>query len=462
MLQGIPFTFLVGSCISFATKETFPILLCLRFFERDNTVSDSKDYKKIVRSWCMYDWANSAFATTMMAAMFPPFFRSVAINAGFSQSGATAAWGYFTAAALFIVAVSAPVLGAMADYMGRRKLFTGIFAGLGVICTCGALFIGNDTWLLAGLLFMGGNIGFAGANVFYESLLPLLAKEGDVDRISARGYAMGYLGGGLLLVINALMVTKPGWFGMETIGTAVRVSFFSVGIWWGVFSIPLFRNVPEPAKDVENTVRIPIAEGISRIVSTFRDIRRYKQLLIFLLAFWIYNDGIGTIIKMATAFGSEIGIGMNHLIGALVLTQFIGMPCALGFGALANRIGAKASILIALAVYTVICIMGYFMSTPLHFYILAGLVGTVQGGSQALSRSLYAAMVPREKASEFFGFFSSSAKMAGIAGPLVFAGVSQIAGESRFSILFLIAFFIIGAALLWKVNVQEGIAAARE
>ncbi|MBI9077733.1 MAG: MFS transporter [Desulfatibacillum sp.] len=424
-------------------------------------MSESKEYNKIVRSWCMYDWANSAFATTMMAAMFPPFFRSVAMDAGLSSPGATAAWAYITAAALFIVAVSAPVLGAMADYMGRRKAFVGIFAGFGIVCTCAALFIGNDTWILAGLLFMGGNIGFAGANVFYESLLPLIAKEGDVDRISARGYAMGYLGGGILLVINALWVTFPQKFGMPDVGMAVRISFFSVGIWWGVFSIPLFRNVPEPGKAVGNTIRIPIREGISRIILTFRDVRRYKQLVIFLAAFWIYNDGIGTIIKMATAFGSEIGIGMKHLIGALVLTQFVGMPCAIGFGALADRIGAKACILITLGVYTIICVAGYFMSTPLHFYILAGLVGTVQGGSQALSRSLYASMVPVEKASEFFGFFSSSAKMAGIVGPVVFGLVSQVFGESRLSIVSLIIFFIVGAILLWKVDVQEGIKSAK-
>ncbi|WP_244549294.1 MFS transporter [Desulfatibacillum alkenivorans] len=430
--------------------------------ERDYTVSDSKEYKKIVWSWCMYDWANSAFATTMMAAMYPPFFHAAAVKAGFTPSGATAAWGYFAAAALFIVAVSAPLLGAMADYMGRRKLFVGLFAGLGVLCTCAAVFLGDDTWLLAGLLFVGGNVGFAGANVFYESLLPLIAKEGDVDTISARGYALGYLGGGLLLVVNALMVVKPHWFGMEGVGFAVRASFFSVGVWWGVFSIPLLRNVPEPSRDLKNTSKIPIGEGIARLAATFRDIKKYKQLLIFLAAFWVYNDGIGTIIKMATAYGSEIGIGMTHLIGALVLTQFIGMPCAIAFGALASRIGAKACILIALGVYVIICIAGYFMSTPLHFYILAGLVGTVQGGSQALSRSLYAAMTPKAKASEFFGFFSSSAKMAGIAGPLVFGFVSQAAGESRLSIFSLIVFFAVGAILLLKVDVQEGIEAAKE
>jgi UMF1 family MFS transporter len=296
--------------------------------------------------------------------------------------------------------------------------------------------------------------------VFYESLLPSVAHTGELDRVSARGYALGYLGGGLLLVVNAAWVMLPGRFGLPSTTFAIKLSFFSVALWWAVFSWPLFRRVPEPPAGGVRGARAVLA-GLARLRSTFLEIRRFRHLALFLLAFWIYNDGISTIIKMATAYGDEIGIGLSHMVGALVLTQFIGFPCSLLFGSLAQRIGAKTAVVLSLAVYTLICVGGFCMTTPLHFYILAALVGTVQGGSQALSRSLYALMVPRHKAAEFFGFFSASGKMAGIAGPLVFAVVTQAAGEGRMGIFSLIAFFLLGGSLLLCVNVDEGAQQAR-
>ena len=419
---------------------------------------DDKAYGKIINAWCMYDWANSAFATTIMGALFPPFYRALVTESGLAENTATAYWGYTTSIALLVIALIAPVLGAIADYTGGKKRYVAFFAGLGILATAAFAFIGTDTWLLASILYIGGNVGFAGANIFYESLLPHIARKGDIDQVSTKGYALGYVGGGILLVINVLWVMKPQMFGMPDLAFALRTSFFSVSVWWGLFSIPLFRHVPEPPAAREIGLAIhPVKAGFSRLATTFREITRYKQLLIFLIAFWIYNDGIGTIIKMATAYGDEIGIELTDMIIALIITQFVGIPFSFLFGTLAKKIGTKRSILLALGVYTLISIGGYFMCTAIHFYVLAFLVGTVQGGSQALSRSLYGAMVPQHKTAEFFGFFSTSSKFAGIAGPLLFGVVSQIAGQSRLSIVSLIIFFIVGGLLLTRVDVEEGI-----
>lgn len=422
-------------------------------------IAENRAYRKIINSWSMYDWANSAFATTIMAAMFPPFYRSLAIAAGLSEPDATAAWAYTTAFGLALAAVMAPILGAISDHTGGKKRYIAFFVALGVVATALFVVLGDDNYLLASVLFILGDIGFAGAEVFYESLLPHIAKKGDIDRVSTRGYALGYLGGGLLLVINVLWYMQPGWFFMANAGVALRVAFFSVAVWWAVFSIPLFRNVPEPP--VVRTTgpaagTSSIGAGFQRLGHTFGQVRRYRQLLIFLVAFWIYNDGIGTIIKMATAYGDEIGIGLTDMTIALIITQFVGIPFAFAFGALAGRVGTKRSILLALGVYVLISIAGYFMQTALHFYILAFAVGTVQGGSQALSRSLYGTMVPKSQAAEFFGFFSTSSKFAGIFGPVLFGLVSQLAGGSRLAILALITFFVIGGSLLLFVDVDEG------
>jgi len=418
-------------------------------------------HRREVRAWCLYDWANSAFATTVMAAMYPPFFRSLAIAGGLSESQATAAWGYIAAFALLVVTLAAPILGAVSDHAGRRKLFLSLFAGLGIVATTCFVLNGDDTWRLAAFLFVLGQIGFSGANIFYEALLPSIANHDSMDRVSSQGYALGYLGGGILLVVNTFWVLKPEWFAMPGAAFAVRASFVSVAVWWAVFTIPLLRRVAEPPAS-GRAGELSFGAGFKRLRATFREVRRYRHLALFLVAFWFYNDGISTIMKMATAYGDEIGIGLEHLIGALVLTQFVGFPCALLFGRFGERIGAKRAVLLGIGVYTAICLGGYFMRTPMHFYLLAGLVGTVQGGTQALSRSLFASMVPRHKTAEMFGFFSTSAKFAGIIGPLLFGVVSQVTGESRLSIVALVILFVLGAAILWRVDVDAGIRAAQE
>ncbi len=420
-------------------------------------------------SWCLYDWANSAFATTVMAALFPPFFSSLAQVAGASPNEATAYWGYITAGTLLVIALCAPVLGVIADLGGTRKRFLAYFALGGIFATALMSTLGEDTWRAAAVLYVLANFGFSGSFIFYESLLPQLASGKEMDRLSSRAYSLGYAGGGLLLILNLLMVTKPEWFGMPSTAFAVRASFVTVALWWGAFSIPLFRNVPEPrfvASDSDSAnpggIRPDLRTTFARLAQTFREIRSYRQLTLFLAAYWIYNDGIGTIVKMATIYGAEIGIGMTHLMGALVLTQVVGIPFALLFGRLAGRIGVRQAILLALAIYGMISIGGFFLANATHFYILAGFVGVVQGGAQALSRSLFASMVPRHRTAEFFGFYSTSGKLAGVVGPLVFGLVGHLTGTSRLGILSLIVFFALGGWLLAKVDPEAGRKAARQ
>jgi UMF1 family MFS transporter len=415
-----------------------------------------KAYRKVVNSWAMYDWANSAFVTTIMAAVLPVYYSTVA-GANLPGNLATAYWGYTASIALLITALLAPILGAIADFSGVKKRFLAFFAAIGIFASASLYFVTTGDWLMASLIFIVGNIGFAAADMFYNSLLPHVARPDDIDQVSTRGYAFGYLGGGLLLAINIAMIQL-----MADAGLAARLSFVSVAIWWAVFTIPLLRNVKEPPAANRGEKINPVVAGFQRLGRTFHELRHYKQLFIFLIAFWVYNDGIGTIIKMATIYGAEIGIGATALIGALLVTQFVGIPFAFAFGWLAKYLGTKRSIYLGLGIYTLISIGGYFMTSALHFWILAISVGTVQGGTQALSRSLFGSMSPKAKTAEFFGFYGMSSKFAGIVGPFLFAAVGQMTGSSRLSIMALVVFFVVGGFLLSRVDEQEGIRVARQ
>ena len=417
----------------------------------------SQAYAQIVNAWCMYDWGSSAFSTTIEAAVLPVYFEQV-VAAGLSGNTATVYWGYTNAISLLIAALLAPILGSIADYTGGKKRLLTVFAGIGILATTLMVLINTGDWPLALVLFLLGTIGISASYVFYDSLLPHVARSEDIDYVSSKGYALGYLGGGILLAVNILMI-QVIWAG-STLGP--RLSFITVAIWWAIFTIPLLRRVPEPPA---NTAGIgegvsPLVAGFRRVGQTFGEIRKYRQLFFFLLAFWLYNDGIGTIIKMATIYGSEIGIGMIDLIGALLLTQFVGIPFSLLFGKFSGRIGTKRSIMIGLGWYALIAIGGYFMSQAWHFWALAFAVGMVQGGTQALSRSLFGLMAPKARSAEFFGFYDISSKFAGIAGPALFAVVGQLTGSSRLSIVALVIFFIGGIFLLNRVDEAEGIRVA--
>jgi len=416
-----------------------------------------RDYQRAVNAWAMYDWANSAFAVTILTAVFPVYYRTLVLDSGGAPAAATAYWAYTTSLSMLLVALIGPWLGAMADLVGGKKWFLAAALVLGVFGTASLALIGSGLFLLASILFALANLGFAGGNVFYESLLPHVARPDDLDRVSTRGYAFGYLGGGLLLVINVLWLVRPDWFWIPNREFALRLCFVSVSLWWLVFAIPLFRTVGEPAAAARpRSSSSLLVAGFRRLAGTLRAMRRYRQLVIFLVAFWLYNDGINTIIKLAAAYGAEIGVDHNDMLIALILTQFIGFPCSFAFGVFARHLGAKRSILLGLAAYMLISVAGFFIERAWHFYALAVMVGLVQGGTQALSRSLFTTMVPKNRSSEFFGFFSTGEKMAGIVGPAIFGFIGQMTGSSRWGIISVTLLFIAGALLLWRVDEQEG------
>ena len=425
-----------------------------------------------LRAWAMYDWAASSVQTTIMVAVFPIYFVKIA-GAHLPASAATQRLAAVNTVALIITAFLSPILGAISDYGAMKKRLLAAFMILGAGSVAGMFGIERGDIGLASILFTISLIGAAGSFVFYEALLPHIASPHEIDRVSTAGYAVGYIGGGFLLALNLAWIQKPALFGLpsgpgltDSAATLpVRLAFVSVAIWWVVFSIPILRRVTEPVARLEpdehpgeSAIRI----AFRRLLETFRELRGYRQAFLMLLAFLVYNDGIQTIIKMATAYGTEIGIGQGSLIGAILVVQFVGIPCTFLFGGLARRIGAKRAIFLGLVAYTAISILGYFMTNATHFFILAGLVGMVQGGTQALSRSLFASMIPTHKSGEFFGFFSVFEKFAGIFGPLIFAGAIAATGSSRNAILSVIGFFAVGAALLWCVDVAEGQKAARD
>ena len=410
----------------------------------------------------MYDWANSAMVTTIITAVFPIYYSAVAA-ADLAPAEATYRFGISTTAGLIIIAVLSPLLGYLADRGGTRMRYLAAFLAVGAVAVLLMFWIERGDWLMASLLFVVANIGVNGSFVFYDALLPHLAREEEIDRVSTAGYALGYVGGGLLLALNLAWIQKPQWFGLPS-GEGLtpaqatlpsRLAFASVAIWWFLFSIPLFKRVKEPpasGRPVESLAR----SAHTALIKSFNDLRRYPQAALMLFAFLIYNDGIGTIIRMATIYGTEIGIGRGALIASILLVQFVGIPFSFLFGSLAGRIGTKPAIFLGLVVYAGISVFGYFMTTGFHFLLLAILVGTVQGGTQALSRSLFASMIPKTRSAEFFGFFAVVEKFAGIFGPLLFSVIIAFTGSSRGAILTVIAFFLVGGLLLRRVDVERG------
>jgi len=421
-------------------------------------------HRRELRAWAMYDWANSAFWTTVIVAVFPPFFSDYAA-AGLPPADATARFAWATTFAVTVVAVLGPILGAVADYRAVKKKLLAVFMAVGVVATLLMATIDRGNWTYAALLFVIANIGVAASQVFYDSLLPHIAAPEELDRVSTSGFALGFLGGGVLLLVNLAWILSPATFGLPDTVAAIKLSFASVAFWWLIFSIPLLRRVPEPPRALESDEtgsENSIRAALVRVWETFHELRGYRQAFLMLVAFLLYNDGIQTIIRMASIYGAEIGIDRNAQIAAFVVVQFTGIPCSFAFGSLAGRIGPKRALYLSLVVYIGISILGYFMTTTWQFFALAFLVGTVQGGSQALSRSLFARMIPKHKSSEYFGFFSVFEKFAGIFGPALFAASVTMFGSSRAAVLSVILFFIAGAAILTRVDVAEGEAEAMQ
>ncbi|MDZ7291345.1 MAG: MFS transporter [candidate division KSB1 bacterium] len=415
-------------------------------------------------SWAMYDWANSAFSTTVQAGFFPIFFKNF-WSTGAEVTESTLRLGIAVSTASLIVALIAPILGAFADRGAMKKRSLSVFATLGIAATGGLYWVAEGNWQLAALLYVLGCIGFLGSLVFYDSLIISVSNEQTVDFISGRGYALGYLGGGLLFLLNVLMVQKPALFGLSGAAAAVRLSFLTVAVWWGVFSIPLLLNVAEPMGGVKMSFREAARAGFAQLAKTFHEIRKLKIVLTFLAAYWLYIDGVDTIITMAVDYGKSIGIADNELIFALLMVQFVGFPFAYLLGYLGQKWGAKKLILFAITVYLLVTVLGANMSLKPYqifgweisqFYTLAFLIAMVQGCIQALSRSFYSRIIPKDKAAEFYGFYNMLGKFAAIIGPVLMGTVGRITGNPRAGIQSIAVLFVAGAILLLRVNENEG------
>jgi UMF1 family MFS transporter len=426
---------------------------------------DLIEKKRAQWGWVMYDWANSAFATTVMGAILPNYFAAY-----IATEGALAIWGYTVAIGSLIAALISPVLGAIADFRASKKKFMAFFIALGVISTALLFMVRTPAdQMLASILYILGTIGFAGSLVFYDALLPHVADEDEIDQVSSKGYAMGYIGGGLLLLINVAMIflgpsLLPNMGEEQATMLMMRLSLASVAVWWAVFSIPIFRRVKEPPRMVEMSEigQNVFVVGFKRFFKALREISQFRDLFWFLLTFFIYANGIGTIITMAVAFGTDLGFGTLILIGTLLMVQFVAAPFAILFGKLSKILGIKKSITLSLLVYTAIAIVGYFMSKEWHFLLLGFGVAMVQGGSQALSRSLVGQLMPKSKTAEFYGFFSVSEKFNTVVGPFIMALVTQITGEGRWGIVSLVVFFVAGVLMLRKVDIERGVKRAQE
>ena len=420
------------------------------------------DERRTILSWALYDWANSAFATTVMAGFFPLFFKQY-WSAGADVNVSTARLGTANSIAGLIVALSAPILGAIADKGTSRKRFLLFFAFLGAVMSCGLSLVAQGHWRFAAAFYIVATIGYSGGNVFYDALITGVASPKKMDVVSALGYSLGYLGGGALFAVNVLMTLKPEWFGLADAAAAVRVSFLTVGLWWALFTIPLILFVREPRATDLRTGVSAVRAGLRQLGNTFKDLRRNRMVFLFLLAYWFYIDGVDTIIRMAVDFGLSLGFEANDLIVALLIVQFVGFPAALAYGYLGNRIGAKRGIFLAIAIYLAITVGGAFMRNERHFFALAIAIGLVQGGIQALSRSYYARIIPVDKSAEYFGFYNMLGKFAAVLGPFLMGYIGllvrRVSGSAdlgtRASIMSIALLFIIGAALLCFVKPSQ-------
>ena len=405
-----------------------------------------------ILSWALYDWANSVFATTVIAGFFPVFFKQY-WSAGADAVTSTAQLGFANSIGSVFILIAAPILGAIADGGASRKKFLAAFTGLGVAASAGLWFVGQGDWSTAAIVYVLGSIGFSGAIIFYDALIMAVSPASRYDEVSAFGYSLGYIGGGLLFAVNVAMTLSPGTFGLAGPAEAVRLSFLTVAAWWLVFSIPLFRYVPEPPRT--DATASAAAVGFRSLAKTLGEYRVHRMAGLFLLAYFFYIDGVHTIIRMAVDYGLALGFPADSLIVALLIVQFVGFPAALVFGLVAARVGPKPALYFGVVVYVAVTVWAYFMTTVIEFYVLAVVVGLVQGGVQAISRSLYARFVPAEQSGEFFGFFNMIGRFAAIIGPSLVAVTGLLTGSSRLGILSVIVVLVIGMVLLSFVRERE-------
>jgi len=404
--------------------------------------------------WIIYDWANSAFATTVMAGFFPVYFKTY-WNYGLDPTESTFRLGLANSVASLLIVILAPLLGAVADCMCRRKAMLFVFSCLGWVMTGAMFLVAQGDWMLAALLYVIAVIGFSGSNIFYDSLLPFISTSEDVDRTSAMGFAFGYLGGGLLFSVNILMVLHPDWFGLADGNEAVRISFLVVAVWWMAFSLPLLFFVREPDGSGESRAVNVVMQGLSRIWHTLHEVRKLRNVWLFLIAYWLYIDGVDTVVRMAVDYGLSLGFDHKGLLMALLITQFTGFPAAIAFGHLGTRFGPKAGILLGLFIYMIVTVRASVMTSAVEFYALAFAIGLAQGGIQALSRSMFARMIPGKRTAEFFGFYNMLGKFAAVIGPVMMGWVGAVFASPRTGILSLLVLFVAGALVLLRVDASK-------
>lgn len=406
---------------------------------------------KLERSWALYDWANSAYTMTVTTTVFPLYFKAAVSDLGVTASQSTAYWGFANSIATFLIAFLAPILGTIADYLGFKKRFFMIFLAIGVSANFLLGFIPETEWLLLLFVYILTAIGFSGNNIFYDAFLVDVTDDERMDRVSTFGYALGYIGSTIpfILCMAIILLSQQGILPFDGY-TTPKIAFILTAIWWLAFSIPMAKDV----KQIHGIPREPhlIANSFKRLGKTIKNIKLYKPAFMFLIAYFFYIDGVDTIIKMATSYGSDLGVSSNNLLIILLVTQFVAFPSALVFGQLAHKFKGKVMLYVAIAIYSGICVYAYFMKTTLDFWILAILVGLVQGGIQAISRSYFAKLVPKESANEFFGFFNIFGKFAAILGPTMVGYVTLVTGKSNYGVMSIIILFVIGGLVLTQVK----------
>jgi UMF1 family MFS transporter len=408
-----------------------------------------------ILSWALYDWANSAYATVVMAGFFPVFFKQYWAS-DLASNESTFALGLANSLASVLIALCAPLLGAIADRAGARKRLLLFFTVIGVSASAALYLVAQGEYVAALAFYVIATLGFMGGNLFYDALIVVVAPEDRFDRVSAWGYALGYLGGGLVFAVLVAMAVFPTRFGFADSAAVVRLSFLVVAVWWLVFSLPVLLFVHESRPAGETSLRAAVGAGLRQLRDTFHHLRQLRMVMLFLGAYWLYIDGVDTIIRMAVDYGLALGFHSNDLITALLITQFIGFPAAIVFGRIGERFGTKSGIYIAIAVYMGVTVWAAFIDSVAEFYQIAVVIGLVQGGIQSLSRSMYARLIPPDKSAEFFGFYNMLGKFAAVIGPLAMGWVALLTGSARFSVLALLMLFALGAALLYFVDVEKG------
>ncbi|MEH7886877.1 MFS transporter [Bacillus sp. JJ1609] len=413
-----------------------------------------KGFTKEESSWIRYDWASSAYSIIISTAVFPLFYKATATNAGVSLSNSTAYLGYTIAIATFILALIGPILGTIADYKGMKKRFFTIFFTLGVTFTAMLAFVPSDNWLMMLVIYTLAVLGSTGSNVFYDAFIVDVTTDERMDRVSARGYGMGYIGSTIPFIISiAIIILAQTKVLPISTTVASQTAFIITALWWGIFSIPMFKNVHQKHY-IEREPQL-VLQSFKRLAKTFKEIRKYKALFLFLLAYFFYIDGVGTIITMSTAYGTDLGISSTNLLIILFATQVVAWPFALLFGKLSEKYTGKKMLYVGIFIYVIVCIYAYFLETTTDFWILAMLVATSQGGIQALSRSYFAKLVPKANANEFFGFYNIFGKFASIMGPLMVGLTAQLTGNSSMGVFSLVILFVIGMVILAFVPEPE-------